>query len=407
MSLQTARNVSRQLGLRTVGLMLCLVLVSAFGAAGAGQAAAAASEPPPAILTLDEAALLLRVGSSELRSLAERGDVPGREIEGQWRFERSALLDWLAGRSAPITHELSGEDLAVVVGRGPEGEEEGRQGDGRIGEEPPYRTAEEVFLREHRVLLGKGQVVVEPSVFYSKVDNRVLTVEDLELTASNGQTILVLIHGFDQIEQHTTDAFLTARYGIFDETEVYSGLSFRHRQTLSDKSGSDSFSELRHVKLGARTTILREGRRKPDVVLAVEGQVPLGGNAGSIEGQAWLVKSFDPMVLIAGGRYRRSFVWDTMSVTRIEPENLFDVTLGYAFAVNDELTLSTRLIARFEGKTAFRDFVLEKDQDYNLQLGVTGKAEKGPFIEPTITFGLDGPGTRVMFGLSLPFLFQP
>ena len=52
-------------------------------------------EPVPDVMTLPEAASLLRVEEAQLRQAAERGDVPGRLIAGEWRFAHAALLDWL------------------------------------------------------------------------------------------------------------------------------------------------------------------------------------------------------------------------------------------------------------------------------------------------------------------------
>jgi excisionase family DNA binding protein len=52
------------------------------------------------VLTLDEAAELLRVGAHVVRALAEAGTIPGRRLGGQWRFSRRALLDWLAAAPA-------------------------------------------------------------------------------------------------------------------------------------------------------------------------------------------------------------------------------------------------------------------------------------------------------------------
>ena len=49
----------------------------------------------PAVLTLDEAAELLRVEPAAVRALAEAGELPGREVAGEWRFARAALLTWL------------------------------------------------------------------------------------------------------------------------------------------------------------------------------------------------------------------------------------------------------------------------------------------------------------------------
>src|SRR5436190_18653052 len=48
-----------------------------------------------AVLTLEEAAELLRLDAKKLAKLAAAGDVPGRKLGGEWRFARSGLLDWL------------------------------------------------------------------------------------------------------------------------------------------------------------------------------------------------------------------------------------------------------------------------------------------------------------------------
>lgn len=52
---------------------------------------------PPEVLTLDQAADLLIVPADEVRTLADKGELPGRLIGGEWRFTRRALLDWLGG----------------------------------------------------------------------------------------------------------------------------------------------------------------------------------------------------------------------------------------------------------------------------------------------------------------------
>lgn len=50
----------------------------------------------PDVLTLAQAAALLQVDQAALAELADGGEVPGRRIAGEWRFARSALVDWLA-----------------------------------------------------------------------------------------------------------------------------------------------------------------------------------------------------------------------------------------------------------------------------------------------------------------------
>jgi excisionase family DNA binding protein len=48
------------------------------------------------VLTLGQAAELLKLPDSTLRARALAGDLPGRKFGEEWRFSRAALLEWLA-----------------------------------------------------------------------------------------------------------------------------------------------------------------------------------------------------------------------------------------------------------------------------------------------------------------------
>jgi excisionase family DNA binding protein len=48
------------------------------------------------VLTLEEAAALLRVPVETVRARALAGELPGRAFGEEWRFSRAALLGWLA-----------------------------------------------------------------------------------------------------------------------------------------------------------------------------------------------------------------------------------------------------------------------------------------------------------------------
>jgi excisionase family DNA binding protein len=58
-------------------------------------------ETLPEILTLEEAAALLRVPVVELQAAVSSGAVPGRRIGEEWRFARGALLAWLTEPGRP------------------------------------------------------------------------------------------------------------------------------------------------------------------------------------------------------------------------------------------------------------------------------------------------------------------
>ena len=54
----------------------------------------------PEVLTVEEAAELLQVMPEVVLGLAHAGRLPGRELAGQWRFARAALLAWLGAGTA-------------------------------------------------------------------------------------------------------------------------------------------------------------------------------------------------------------------------------------------------------------------------------------------------------------------
>jgi excisionase family DNA binding protein len=56
---------------------------------------AAKKEPHPDVLSLEEAATLLRVEADDIKEMAEAGELPGRKLGSQWRFSRTALMNWL------------------------------------------------------------------------------------------------------------------------------------------------------------------------------------------------------------------------------------------------------------------------------------------------------------------------
>jgi excisionase family DNA binding protein len=66
------------------------------------------STPAPAldeVLTLEEAAALLKVPADAIRERAAAGELPGRRFGTEWRFTRSAIFDWLAeGEARPSKH---------------------------------------------------------------------------------------------------------------------------------------------------------------------------------------------------------------------------------------------------------------------------------------------------------------
>ena len=52
------------------------------------------------VLTLEQAAALLQSTGDAVAALAGSGELPGRQVGGEWRFSRAAILSWLGHTSS-------------------------------------------------------------------------------------------------------------------------------------------------------------------------------------------------------------------------------------------------------------------------------------------------------------------
>ena len=189
-------------GVRRLGAaaLLCFVLFVPVSSASESPSEATA----PAVMTLEEAAQFLRVDAAELERLAGLKEIPARKSGSSWRFNREALLAWLNGdwtliasavpsnavaletgdsavpnpdTSASVFEQsLSVRDMTQVTGAGSAVAAD--QDPTPIGEAPEERTADDVFLRDQRVLLAPGELAWEVGQFYSSIEDQQLAFID-------------------------------------------------------------------------------------------------------------------------------------------------------------------------------------------------------------------------------------
>ena len=74
----------------------------------------AKSIPVGEVLTLAEAAAFLRVAEASLLEDVRAGGVPAQSVGGEWRFGRSALLQWL--RCEEPSPSTRNERLLATIG---------------------------------------------------------------------------------------------------------------------------------------------------------------------------------------------------------------------------------------------------------------------------------------------------
>ncbi len=57
----------------------------------------------PDILTLEEISTYLRIPIETVENQALKGNIPGQKIEGDWRFLKTAVDDWLRAKNSRLT----------------------------------------------------------------------------------------------------------------------------------------------------------------------------------------------------------------------------------------------------------------------------------------------------------------
>ena len=390
-------------------------------AAGQQGADAVAVSDPPEVLTANEAALLLRVDESKLRDLASTGEVPGRLVGNQWRFSRAALLGWLAGYRqglaaaegklaglAPPSDRLAAmrpldaQGAAAVVGRGLSGAAQATQqvdtpvSDTPIGAAPKGRTASEVFLRDQRILLAPNELTVDFGLFYARNDDLILGVTGSDPTLG-------------LVESDTVGGMLVGRYSVARDTELFASAFYQKQRSKIIANGQqvsrDSRDDVGDIGLGVRHTVVHEGPGRPDVIVTFEGSIPTGESSYSLGGGVTLVKSFDPSVLFGSLDYRHTFSRDFSDITRLQPRDRIEAQVGYAFALNDTVILNTALSGVFNRKTVFANALFRQSEIFNLRMGLTARMSRRLFVQPSVSYRLNGTGNGVVFGLNFPYTF--
>ncbi len=379
-------------------------------------ALASAAEPCIAVvLTLPEAAELLRVQPAELEQLAELLEIPARRIGGSWRFSCASVMAWLNGDSSPLPAAessdsrrlLSERELSSVTGTGtptvqpvgPAPEEAGAGPDleEAIGEAPDVRTAEDVLLRDQRLLVSRRDVTLNFGQFYSQTDSLIFAQSD------EGNVLAA-------VEQA---AFLTtfqARIGVGDESEMFVSTSYADQDSDillgTQKVASSGRSDFGDVHVGFRHTLRREGVGRANIIGTLAARVPTGDGSYAIGGGLGFLKSFDPVALFASVNYTRTFSEDFADITALQPEHRLDTSLGFALALNDTLSLSGSVAAVFTGATNFSNANLRQQDGYSLGLGLTSRVSQRIYLEPAVSIALGGPANGFAFGVSV-FTFSP
>ena len=71
------------------------------------------------ILTIPDVADFLKVAEKTVYGLAQKGDLPGFKVGGQWRFRRTAIDSWIDGKTRAAGVQMA-NDGVKASSAGPE-----------------------------------------------------------------------------------------------------------------------------------------------------------------------------------------------------------------------------------------------------------------------------------------------
>lgn len=360
-------------------------------------ALAQADETGP-VLDLLEAAALLRVEPDALRTLADAGRVPARRVGDSWRFARDALLEWLKGERfagmaiVPPSPGTNPPTAAARVAASPPT----TITPPTVGERPSAPTAADIALRDQRVLLPRGSVSLDLGTSYARSE----------------QTLFPVV----RVEQTTVGANATLRYGIVDDRQVALRLPgvWRGTKTFADASlapapavtrTSDRFfgdPSISLIGVG-----VRENTGRPNLLWSVDAVLPGGPRDRGIGGGLVLSKSYDPAVIFAGINYLRGLSVDAADPRRSLARNNAGFSLGYIYALNDTLALSTLVAGTWRDARSPDGVAIPPARErYQLQFGMTWQLAPGLFMEPSAAIRVGGDRPDMTLSLNVPYRFN-
>ena len=380
--------------------MAVLVISSALSAATSCSAAEAV--PGREVLDLDQAAALLQVEPGIVRALAETQRIPARRVGDAWRFSRAALLEWVKGEQAagmpnlpPATtavdrSEASARDPLALTARGVPG-----QAPPTIGERPATPTAEEIALRDQRVLLKRGAATIDFGVAYTYSE----------------QTPLPGI----RVEQRNVVANAAVRYGLLDGLQITLRAPYlwRRNSTYADASisGTTSPSVTRDdyaadVSVSLLGVAMHEAAGRPNMILSLDYVAPTGPGDRGVGVGVVLSKSYDPAVIFAGLSYLKGLDTDAADAQRSLASNSFGMNLGYTYAINDSLALSTVFIGTYRDAASPDGVSIPPPRErYLMQFGMTWRVARSFFAEPAVAMRLGGDTADVALSVNFTYSF--
>ena len=350
------------------------------------------------VLTLDEVANWLRIPVAEASEMAERGVMPGRQVGSSgWRFEKLAMVAWLSNGPLPTRGVEQQVEVSLTATQVPEVSLAGNQtvvtASPPNGDRSAAPTAEETALRTVTPTGKTGMFTIDAGMAYSFGD-----------AGSRG---FALFGG--RTETDTIALSTNLSYRLDDLTQIYGSTAYstQTRTTEDVLQGNVhriTSKGLQSLTIGMRRTLMQERLGSPQISGAIDASLPQrSGNQKQVGVELSVLKSMDPVSVYASLRLERNF-----AVAAVRSSNRVIAGLGYVYALNDTLAVSTSLKAQFADEADDSGLGWRRAKRFDLKLGMpTSFGKDRLFLEPYVSFGLHQSNSMTTIGISLVKSFSP
>jgi len=256
------------------------------------------------------------------------------------------------------------------------------------------QRAMDIFLREQKVLIRRGELWAELDSFYS-TDSR-------DSFIGSGAAV-----GLANVQTKSVVSTLVLRYGLLNDLEADVRVPFVWAEQEIDFGVARQNREqagLGDVAASLRYQVWHERAGSPDIVLSLEGRFPtgdeplLGTGHWNVGATIAVVKTFDPVVLFARVGYNA-----TLEARGRNPGDQVLYQMGIGYSLNERVSLSTQLNGAVVGSTTINGTTVRRSNldIINLQFSVTTLVTKRLFVEPFVGVGLSKDAPDAVVGINI------
>lgn len=302
-------------------------------------------------------------------------------------------------------------------------------------EEPPATAAVEALPEGQNALLGRGRLVIEPSIEYSRSSSNRLVFRGAVIA----EGIQIGLLDANDTARDTLVASMAVRYALTDRLEVEARVPYIHRNdrvtTLSQNSTQTTRTfelngaDIGDVEVSARYQ-LNSGRNGTPMFVAsarvksdtgrgpfevdrdeqgVATELASGSGFWGVQGGVSVLYPSDPVVLFGSLSYLYNIERDVnrpfgnVTVGRVDPGDSISGGFGFGFALNPRFSYSLGYSHAYvmETETELNDTVQTSStlQVGTLQFGMSFRASERLTLSTSVDVGVteDAPDVRVSF----------